>query len=655
MNSHQQSQNQSLDEYNINNYTTLELVIMLKNFFNLDLKYIRTKTDLINLFNESLDNYKSLNTNKINVISFIREIINKLTTLSNIEILLNDININNESILSSVSRTSIHSSSINSLPLTSEYKEQNERQITEYETITRLYKLFDIEPGNLSIEELDISYDKLKIKATQNITDESTIEIVLTYLKDSHFKLKKYIINKLYGNEINNTSTQISNNNGDSLNQNRYDILSNPSIIENNNNFIIQRNFNGTQDVYINQAPHDVLNPLRKQLTKTIINIDTIFRNGYDNTSPTDYIEQFSEPMQNVISMSLVSLEIPNIWYSFSESSGTNYMKVIFLDFEYNGTTYPERVYTIKIPDGNYTADEFTQMMNNLFMYEASLDSALSTPKDSPIYYIRSSVDNITGRTTFRTVTPPLDYEYTLEQESIWGPSPYVQLLLDGSNNLAYSPNMKIQYYFLTDDQIDTYNSMIIKLDERENVVDDYVYNINYQNDEKSDECIKYNKTLAYNQAYINPKSILFRTAGWMMGFRQPFYEVTNSYYFDFYTGSSVTKIYGNLQSEGIYGSGINTYIYLCIDDFNNNYKRNVISNNETFLLSNNVLAKIPVTASSNALIIYNDNDKINKTREYFGPINISRLKIKLIDKFGNVVNLNGNNYTFTLELTQLY
>lgn len=646
MNNNYESSNSQIktDEYNINNYTTLELIIMLKNFFNLDLTYIRTKKDLIDLFNHSLNNYKNLNTNKVSVISFITEIIKKISGLSNIEILLNDININQQAMSS---RTSIPNENIKN--------KQSEIEKTEYETISNMYKLFNIEPNNLSLEELDTSYDILKTKASLNVKDDNTREIVLTYLKDQHFKLKKYIISKLYGNEINNTSTQLSNNDGNSLNQNRYDLLANPSIIENNNSFIIQRNFNGTQDVYINQIPHDVLNPLRRQLFRTTVNIDTIFRNGYDNTIPTDYTEQFSEPIQNIVSMSLVSLEMPNIWYTISKASGTNYMKIVFINFQYDGTTYPERVYTITIPDGNYTADEFTQAMNNLFMYEASLDTALPRPKDSPIYYIRISIDNITGRTTFRTVTPPLDYDYTVEQENIWGPTPYVEKMLDGSNNLAYSPNMKIQYYFLTDEQIETYNSMIVKLDERENIVDDYVYNINYQNDYATDECIKYNKTLAYNQTYINPKSILFRTAGWMMGFRQPFYEVTNSYYFDFYTGSSVTKIYGNLQSEGIYGSGINTYIYLCIDDFNNNYKRNVISNNETFLLSNNVLAKIPVTASSNALIIYNDNDKINKTREYFGPINISRIKIKVIDKFGSVIDLNGNNYTFTLELTQLY
>ena len=634
------------DEYNIDNYSTPELLIMLKNFFNLDLTYIRTKQNLINTLNTSLNNYKLLNTNKTSVTNFISKIITRLSTLTNIEILLNDLNFENEA------------------EIQNQQNQQDQQNQSDNETLIKLYKLFNIEIGNLSLEELDISYDELKKKANININDENTKEIVLTYLKDSHFKLKKYIINKLYGTEMNNSNTTEINNSENeinnqpqnfSLNQNRYNILSTPNIIETNNNFIIQRNFNGTQDVYVNPVPHDVLNPLRRQIFKTTINIDTIFRNNYDNSSPTDYIEQFSEPIQNIISMSLVSMEIPNIWYSFSEGRGTNYMKVVFIDFQYNGTLYPERVYTIKIPDGNYTSDEFTQVMNNLFMYEAALDTSLPKPKDSPIYYIRSSIDNITGKTTFRTVAAPIDYEYTLEEEDIWGPSPYVEFKLDGSANLAYSPNMKIQYYFLTDEQIETYNSLIIKLDERENIVDDYVYNINYQNDYATDECIKYNKTIAYNQSYINPKSILFKTAGWMMGFRQPFYEVTNTYYFDFYTDTSVTKIYGNLKSEGIYGSGINTYIYLCIDDFNNNYKRNVISNNETFLLTNNVLAKIPVTTGSNALIIYNDNDKINKTREYFGPIDISRLKIKIIDKFGTVLDLNGNNYTFTLELEQLY
>jgi len=97
----------------------------------------------------------------------------------------------------------------------------------------------------------------------------------------------------------------------------------------------------------------------------------------------------------------------------------------------------------------------------------------------------------------------------------------------------------------------------------------------------------------------------------------------------------------------------VNTDLFLRIDDFNNNFKRTVISNNEDFLLSNNILAKIPIGTASNTLLV--QEDKINKTRKYFGPVNIKKIRIKLLDRFGNVVNMNNNNYTFTLQLTQLY
>ena len=41
--------------------------------------------------------------------------------------------------------------------------------------------------------------------------------------------------------------------------------------------------------------------------------------------------------------------------------------------------------------------------------------------------------------------------------------------------------------------------------------------------------------------------------------------------------------------------------------------------------------------------------------RDYFGPVNIVRLRIKLLDDRGNVVNLNGNDWSITLISESLY
>jgi hypothetical protein len=141
------------DEYNIDNYSTPELLIMLKNFFNLDLTYIRTKQNLINTLNTSLNNYKLLNTNKTSVTNFISKIITRLSTLTNIEILLNDLNFENEA------------------EIQNQQNQQDQQNQSDNETLIKLYKLFNIEIGNLSLEELDISYDELKKKANININE----------------------------------------------------------------------------------------------------------------------------------------------------------------------------------------------------------------------------------------------------------------------------------------------------------------------------------------------------------------------------------------------------------------------------------------------------------------------------------------------------
>ena len=41
--------------------------------------------------------------------------------------------------------------------------------------------------------------------------------------------------------------------------------------------------------------------------------------------------------------------------------------------------------------------------------------------------------------------------------------------------------------------------------------------------------------------------------------------------------------------------------------------------------------------------------------RTYFGPVNIERFRVKLMDDKGNVVNLNGADWSFTLISDNLY
>tara|TARA_B100001057_G_scaffold242023_6_gene242411 strand:+ start:14234 stop:15877 length:1644 start_codon:yes stop_codon:yes gene_type:complete len=47
------------------------------------------------------------------------------------------------------------------------------------------------------------------------------------------------------------------------------------------------------------------------------------------------------------------------------------------------------------------------------------------------------------------------------------------------------------------------------------------------------------------------------------------------------------------------------------------------------------------------------DSDMVE--RSYFGPVLIQRLRVSLVDYLGNLVNLNGHNWSFTLKVEELY
>jgi hypothetical protein len=44
-----------------------------------------------------------------------------------------------------------------------------------------------------------------------------------------------------------------------------------------------------------------------------------------------------------------------------------------------------------------------------------------------------------------------------------------------------------------------------------------------------------------------------------------------------------------------------------------------------------------------------------NQERTYFGPVNLSRMRVRLVSDRGDVVNLNGSNWSFSLICEQLY
>jgi hypothetical protein len=81
---------------------------------------------------------------------------------------------------------------------------------------------------------------------------------------------------------------------------------------------------------------------------------------------------------------------------------------------------------------------------------------------------------------------------------------------------------------------------------------------------------------------------------------------------------------------------------------------------NKTFLTSpttTDVLALIPLRKHRIAFgdPIIDDFNLDDAERVYFGPVDLERMRVRLVDDKGNTVNLNGSNWSFTLTATSLY
>ena len=135
----------------------------------------------------------------------------------------------------------------------------------------------------------------------------------------------------------------------------------------------------------------------------------------------------------------------------------------------------------------------------------------------------------------------------------------------------------------------------------------------------------------------------IMNTMGWTLGFRLAKYENI--------TGAGAGKI----QSEGLFDAGGDRYIYMSITDYQyNNNVSNIVGFDKS-MLNEDIIAKIPIVNGKLSLVIDENNNPLAKSRKYNGPVNLSRLHIKILDKFGKVIDFNNMDYSFTLELEVLY
>lgn len=346
-------------------------------------------------------------------------------------------------------------------------------------------------------------------------------------------------------------------------------------------------------------APPGIINPINYRTIKRAVNIDSKFRPSYYQTSSADQKLTLPYKFENVINMRLASLELPLTFYAISESQGNNTL-VVEWDTSVSSDTYENKA-LVKIPDGNYHTF-ITNSTNGAggSMIEPILNGALLSST-------ALNANNIT-------------------------------LQSDASFNLRYTVDSTSgRSVFALDVSGVPVAELKDLIDQRK-----LAYKITFGVDT--------NGNTVYNQ-------VLPFFLGWQLGYRIIEYISGPGSV----SASPPVILPAAIVSEGICHIRGPTYIFLAIDDYNNNVNNYYVSAYSDSINNKNILARINLSSimQNNGFYKTGEDDgfstQVNRSRNYFGPVNIEKLRITLYDEYGRIINLNNMDWSCALMFECMY
>jgi len=460
-------------------------------------------------------------------------------------------------------------------------------------------ELEDILSLSYPYQQEDIASKKnelyVKLVDDDSVTNDMKTRIS-SFLDTASFRLSKIISNGI----------ELSRTNVDSFGE-----LKN-TVSEVNDHFIIKQE-RDVKEAYaakptdglnigsIGGAPPGIINPINYRTIKRAVNIDSRFRPNYYNTSSSDQQITLPYKFEKVINMRLASIELPLTYYAISESLGNN---AFVVNWDNSGGEFQNSV-LVKIPDGNY------QTYNT------------NTPNGSGGSEIESIMN---GALLSSVATTPTDAPYN-----------GVTIQSDASFNLRYTVDSTSgkSVFALDVSGIDT--GSLINLIDTGKLEYQIVFGVD------SNGVTTTNHPLPF-------------FLGWELGYRMNVYDSGPGTV----VGSNII-LPSAIVSEGLFYIKGPQYIFVAIDDYNNNVNNYYVSAYSDSINNRNILARINLSNTGNANGVYQTSEtdgfssQINRSRTYFGPVNIEKMRITLYDEYGRIINLNNMDWSCSLMFECMY
>lgn len=432
-----------------------------------------------------------------------------------------------------------------------------------------------------------------------------------------------------------------------------------------NNHVPMNREQLGVTNTISLPVAQDTLNPNLENITSRFINLDSQFRQaaGGVDTIATDYTLDLSDPLTNVLSLRLYSIQIPFTWYVIDEQYGNTCFWVTNM-----GNTFK-----IFIEPGNYTSTTFTTALNTAFTNNANFIggtppivsynsnngkitinlSGWTDPAGNMIQSITQNVDVFDGTTdayfTFFDFTGRLnclgDHLACAAQNITFNGTlgwltgyrlPIIPILNGGNTAVAVLDLYGPKYFILV---LDDYN---------QNHINNGLITITELSTKLAIPSY-YNTSQPYicssNSSNINPL-LSVNTIGNLPN--QNLNAIQDK--LDFSYGKVQTVLPSaprTLTQAQIYT--INEIIKN--REKNTSYRGKAPTSSDTFAL---IPIKRAGLNTGDMYVDFSGSIQDNK-RIYFGPVDIDRMRIRLLDDRGYTVDLHGQDWCITIISENLY
>lgn len=360
----------------------------------------------------------------------------------------------------------------------------------------------------------------------------------------------------------------------------------------------------------------------------------------YNQSSATNYVFKLKDPIKNVISVRLSSIEIPNSFYAFSRARGNVLFSICYPAASLGLGNAPV---ILEIPSGNWDQSPYP-----LEYSTTQLNPNNTVPPPSPLilppyarttgfpFDINSKEQFITSHSTILWKLAFVINNYFMKQSEAPYNNPAYQIgptnwfecnYVDASNGKIYlGCNNRVEFdvNWVVDPSATSANYVDLNTDYPQNL--DTV--IARSGTTVADFGLGYNlgfRSTSYNSINLPPS----------------LQKIQNS-------GKSVLNL-KRIWAEGILNTIDTNYVFLTLDPDWKVIEEETPDRTQLFAFGK-IVIDVPKFA------VNYDNASNGLTKEYFlkQPTNIHSIPVRLSDPYDQDIDLNGMDFSFTLELREV-